>query len=173
VRHIRIAVLGAFFALCTLASATHAAQGIFGTWWNPKDTESNGYGLGFRSQVRVNPYISFDTRASFVKFKDDDLNVIPLEATVMMKLGMVYAGAGGGYYFFDSNKNVDLDNNWGWYALAGIDVPVWRVGLFGEAKWLELSTDGHFTSGAESGTTTNLKANGLGINIGVMFQPKI
>jgi hypothetical protein len=68
---------------------------------------------------------------------------------------------------------VDLDNNWGWYALAGIDVPVWRVGLFGEAKWLELSTDGHFTSGAESGTTTNLKANGLGINIGVMFQPKI
>jgi hypothetical protein len=51
------------------------------------------------------------------------------------------------------------------------------VGLFGEVKWLELSTDGHVTGGvvpaSGSSTATTLKANGLGFNIGVMFEPKI
>jgi hypothetical protein len=176
VKHIGIAVLGAFLALGTLAPATHAAQGIFGTMWDPKDTESHGYGFGFRSQVRVNPYISFDTRASWIKFKDDDFSVFPIEANLMLKLGMVYAGVGGGYYVFDNNNNVDLDNNFGWSALGGIDVPVGPVGLFGEVKWLDLSTDGK-VSGVEpasgSPASVHLKANGLGFNIGVMFQPKI
>jgi hypothetical protein len=171
-KQIGIVALAAIVALGMLAPTAHAAQGIYGTWWNPKDTDGDGYGFGFRSQVRVNPYISFDTRASWVKFKEDDLDVIPIEATVMLKLGMVYAGAGGGYYVFTSNNNVDLDNNFGWFALAGIDVPVGPVSLFGEVKWLDLSTDGHITGGAPP-AAVNLKANGLGFNLGVMFEPKI
>ncbi|HKW15305.1 MAG TPA: hypothetical protein VJS69_12530 [Candidatus Krumholzibacteria bacterium] len=176
-KHIGIAVFGALLALSTLAPAAHAVQGIYGTMWEPKDTDGKGYGFGFRSTLRVNPYISFDTRASWVKFKDDDLNVIPIEATAMLKLGMVYTGIGGGYYVFDSNNNVDLDNNFGWYALAGIDVPAGPVGVFAEVKWLELSTDGHITGGVApasgSSTSAHLEANGLGFNIGVMFAPKI
>jgi len=175
-KRIGLVALAAVIALGVLTTGAHAAQGIYGTWWSPTDTDGDGYGFGFRSQVRVNPYISFDTRASWVKFKDDDFDVIPIEATVMLKLGMVYAGAGGGYYIFDSNDNVDLDNNFGWYALAGIDVPVGPVGLFGEVKWLELSTDAHISGvvpASGSSTTSTLEANGLGFNIGVMFQPKI
>ena len=61
--------------------------------WGSQGYRRHTVRFGFRSQVRVNPYISFDTRASWVKFKDDDLNIIPIEATVMLKLGMVYAGA--------------------------------------------------------------------------------
>ena len=169
-KHIGIAVFGALLALGTLAPAAHAAQGIYGTWWNPEDTNGDGYGFGFRSQIRVNPYVSFDTRASWLKFKDDNFDVFPVEATAMLKLGMLYAGAGGGYYIFN---NANLQNNFGWYALGGIDVPVGPVGLFGEVRWLELSTDPDKPDPDAGNAGTRLKANGLNFNIGVMFEPKI
>jgi hypothetical protein len=169
-KHIGIVVLGALLALGALAPAARAAQGIYATMWDPKDTDGNGYGFGFRSTVRVNPYISFDTRVSWLKFKDDHFDVFPVEATAMLKLGMTYVGAGGGYYIFN---NANLQNNFGWYAVAGIDVPVGPVGLFGEVKWLELSTDPDKPNPDAGSAGTRLEANGLGFNIGVMFEPKI
>lgn len=169
-KHICTVAVIATLILGTLAPKASATQGIFGTWWHPQDTNGDGYGIGFRSQVRVSPFVSFDTRASWVHFSEEKFNVIPLEATAMVKLGMVYVGGGGGYYFFDSNDKVDLSNNFGWFAVAGIDVPAGPVGIFGEVKWLDLSTDAHVAG--EDPTT--LKADGLGFNLGVMFGvPKL
>lgn len=158
--------LAALLALATLgafSTGAHANQGIYATWWNLDEHNDDGFGFGFRSKVQVMPLFSFDTRISWVKFSDSDMNVFPIEATGMLKIGMLYAGAGVGYYFFDSN-NVDVDNNFGWYALGGIDISVASFGVFGEAKWTSLSTDV-----SNASVPTSLDADGLAFNLGVMF----
>ena len=171
---IRTAALVAALALGGLAPAAHANQGIFGTWWHPNDTKGDGWGFGFRSKTQIAPLVSFDTRISWVKFKDDDLNVFPIEATGMLRLGMIYAGIGVGYYFFDSNGATDLKNNFGWYGVGGIDIPAGPVGIFGEVKWMQLSTDVKNVDTSIPNAPTSLSADGIGVNLGVMLSlPKM
>lgn len=158
--------LAALLALATLgafSTGAHANQGIYAAWWNLDEANDDGFGFGFRSKIQVVPLFSFDTRVSYIKFSDSDMNVFPIEATGMLKLGMVYAGAGVGYYFFDSNK-VEVDNNFGWYAVGGIDISLGSFGVFGEVKWTSLSTDVSNVS-----VPTSLDADGIGFNLGVMF----
>jgi hypothetical protein len=179
-KRIGTAALAAVLALGTLSTAARANQGIYGIWWDAQDTSSNGLGFGFRSKVQVNTLVSFDTRVSWIKFSDDDVNVFPIEATGMLKLGMVYAGAGIGYYIFDVNDDQedplapgnstrinDVDNNFGWYAVAGIDIPAGPVGIFGEVKWMALSSDA-----SVGGKPATLDADGVGFHAGVMFGAK-
>jgi hypothetical protein len=166
VKRICLAALAALFALGAATTGAHANQGVFGTWWNAKDPGDHGLGFGFRSKVQVAPLFSFDTRVSWIKFKSDDISVYPIEATGMLKLGMIYLGAGGGYYVFDAKK-ADLDNNFGWYALGGIDISAGPVGVFGEAKWNSLST--HINGVTSSTAPTSLSADGVSFNLGVMF----
>jgi hypothetical protein len=163
--------LAALIALATLgafSTGAHANQGIYATWWNLDSNNDDGFGFGFRSKIQVMPLFSFDTRVSWIKFDESDMNVFPIEATGMLKIGMLYAGAGVGYYFFDSN-NFDVDNNFGWYALGGVDISVGSFGVFGEVKWTSLSTDVSNVS-----VPTSLDADGLAFNLGVMFGiPKL
>lgn len=178
-----IAMLFVLAAGAAVPTGARANQGIYGIWWDAKDTSDDGLGFGFRSKVQVAPLFAFDTRVSWIRFSDDHMNVIPIEATGMLKLGMVYAGAGVGYYVFDVSNNHeeplapvvpgtpesraqlnDVDNNFGWYAVAGIDIAAGPVGIFGEVKWMQLSADAR----TETGPIT-LDANGLGFNLGAMF----
>ena len=111
---------------------------------------------------------------TYIKF-NSDLSIIPIEATGILRLGMLYVGAGVGYYFFDASH---VDNNFGWYALGGIDIPAGPVGIFGEVKWTSLSTDVNSGSPLAPGlgvsSKTTLKVDGIGANIGVMFGvPKL
>jgi len=162
-KRILLAALIALASLSAFSSGAHANQGIFATWWKLDESNDDGFGFGFRSKIQVVPLFSFDTRVSWVKFGESDMSVYPIEATGMLKLGMVYAGAGVGYYFFDSN-DVDVDNNFGWYAVGGIDLSLGSFGVFGEAKWTSLSTDL-----SNVNVPTSLDADGIGFNLGVMF----
>lgn len=163
--------LVALIALCAVTTGARANQGIFATWWDAKDTSDNGLGIGFRSKVPVAPLFSFDTRVSWVKFSNDHLDLFPLEATGILKLGMLYAGVGAGYYIFDG---ANLKNNFGWYALGGIDVGVRSLGIFGEVKWISLSTDPDTPTPDAGNVGTSLDAGGISVNLGVMFGvPKL
>jgi hypothetical protein len=170
-------VLAAMVAVGTMAGGALANQGIYGIWWNLDESNDNGYGFGFRSKVPIAPLVSFDTRVSWIKFNDSDTSIIPIEATGMLKLGMMYAGVGVGYYFFDASGGVDIDNNFGWYLLGGIDISAGPVGIFGEFKWTSLSTDVTAPAVGAPGardTPTSLDADGIGLNVGVMFGvPKL
>ncbi len=167
-KRISLAALIAVAALGSFSTSAHANQGIYATWWNLDEHNDDGFGFGFRSKVQVMPLVSFDTRVSWVKFSDSDMNIFPIEATGMLKLGMVYAGVGVGYYFFDAN-NADVDNNFGWYLAAGIDISAGPVGVFGEAKWTSLSTDINNVNPNLGDAPTSLDADGIAFNVGVMF----
>ena len=151
--------VAALVALVVMTTGASANRGIFATWWDANDTHDHGLGLGIRSKGQISPLVSIDTRVSWIKFKDDDIDLFPLEATGMLRLGMLYAGAGMGYYIFNG---ANLKNSFGWYALGGIDIPAGRVGIFGEVKWNRLSTD-------VENVPKSVDAGGWAFNAGVMF----
>lgn len=164
-----VVALVALLALGSVTTGARANQGVYATWWNAHDTSDDGLGIGFRSKVPINALLAFDTRVGWVRFSDGDFNLIPMEATGLLKLGMVYAGVGGGYYIFNG---ADVKNNFGWYALGGIEVGVRSMGIFGEVKWISLSTD--FDSPPPGTGSPSLDAGGWSVNLGVMFDvPKL
>ena len=135
-------------ALFVLPSA-QAGFGVFGTWWDSKDYDAL-YGGGIRLGGEVFSGIGIEARASYLSsdlLENNDLtmNVIPLEGIVSWKLDVSesikpYIGAGIGYYLKD--VDVERDRFWneakdcvGYFALAGLDVELGSVTLFGEAKY--------------------------------------
>lgn len=166
-RRFCIIALAAMLSLGAIAPSAHAI-GVMASWWNIDDANDDGFGLGLRSKTQIVPMFAFDTRASWIKFSDADLQVFPIEATGLLKLGMLYAGIGAGYYIFDADQG-DLDNNFGWYLVGGIDIGVGSFGVFGEVKWTKLSTDIKDVDPDLGDVPTELDADGIGFNLGVMF----
>jgi hypothetical protein len=122
--------LGLIAATTTVIAPAARAIGVYGAYWNPADS---GYGAGLKFSSSFTPLIGMDARVSYIKFNDSDFNIVPVEATATVKLGTLYAGVGGGYYFFSGDSNIDDD--WGGYLLAGISILPGPLGLFGEFKW--------------------------------------
>jgi hypothetical protein len=163
-KRFRVSTLATLLVLATMAPSAHAI-GVMASWWNIDKTDDDGFGGGLRSKAQIVPLVSFDTRVSWINFSDSNTNVFPIEATGMLKLGMLYAGLGVGYYIFDA-EDVDVDNNFGWYLVGGIDIGAGPVGVFGEVKWTMLSAD---IEGVNPSLSTELDADGIGFNAGVMF----
>ena len=111
-----------------------------------------------------------------IKFSDPvDMNVFPIEATGILQLGMIYGGIGAGYYIFDADnievpsRSADLKNAFGWYLVGGIELSLSSFGVFGELKWTMLSPDIDGVDPSIDDVPTSLDADGLGLNVGVMF----
>jgi hypothetical protein len=153
------------FVVAAGAAFTPAhAIGIYGSYWNLDKSPDDGWGVGLRQDAPISPLFAVHTSASWVNFSDADVDLFPLEAAVVAKIALVYGGIGGGYYIFNTN-NVDLDNNWGWFVVAGAKLALGGLGVFGELRWNELSTD-------ISGTSQSVDLNGVGVNVGVMLGGK-
>jgi len=166
-KRICIAALVALVSLAAITPSAHAL-GVMASWWNLDEGDDDGFGFGLRSKTQIVPMVSIDTRVSWIKFSDADLNVFPIEATGMVQLGMLYAGLGAGYYIFDAD-NADVDNNFGWYLVGGIDISVSTFGVFGEVKWTQLSADISGVNPDLEDVPTSLDADGIAFNVGVMF----
>jgi hypothetical protein len=160
----------ALAAMLSLGAAVPSAHafGVMASWWNIDETNDDGFGAGIRSKTQIVPMVAIDTRVSWINFSDAETNVFPIEATGILKLGMLYAGLGVGYYIFDAD-GADLDNNFGWYLVGGIDVGIGKFGVFGEVKWTMLSTDIKGIDPNLDDVPTELDADGIGFNAGVMF----
>jgi hypothetical protein len=116
--------------------------------------------------------LTLDTRASFVRFNDDsaldnDVNVIPLEVGALLGLGVLYAEIGGGYYFIDAD--IETENAWGWFALAGVMLGKGTKGLFGEIMWRDLTSDFKDIDVDLTDLPDSFDASGIGVNVGVSF----
>jgi hypothetical protein len=144
------------------------AFGVMASWWNIDETNDDGFGGGLRSKTQIVPMIAFDTRISWIHFGDSSTDVFPIEATGLLKLGMLYAGIGAGYYIFNGGE-VELDNNFGWYLVGGIELSVSKFGVFGEVKWTSLSADIKDVDPSLGDVPTELDADGIGFNVGVMM----
>lgn len=135
----RLVLLLAILCVTTIVVAPAAhALGVFGAYWNPRKSDNNGYGGGLRFDSPISPMINVDARISYITFPDGDTNIIPIEATAAVKLGMTYAGVGYGYYFFGGKS--DIADDWGWYLLVGVDLLPGPVSVFGEFKWQNLES---------------------------------
>jgi hypothetical protein len=169
--------------LLTHVPAAHAF-GIMGSWWNIDKADEDGWGGGIRQEIPLLPWgwgdhdttadaeealirLSLDTRASYFRFSDSDLNVIPLEVGGMIGLGVLYAELGGGYYIMDADY--DVQNDWGWFALAGVMLGRGATGLFGEVKWTSLTADINNVDVDLGDVPNSLDADGVGINVGISF----
>jgi hypothetical protein len=177
-KRLLVAAVFAFIALMVVAPHAHAF-GIMGSWWNMKDQSEDGWGGGLRQEIPLIPFkghesedalvrLALDTRASYFRFKDAELNVIPLEIGGMVELGMIYAELGGGYYIFDAD-HVNVDNNGGWYVLGGVMLGRGAKGLFGEVKYTGLTADINDVKVDLGEVPKSIKADGVGINVGVSF----
>ncbi|MGD9613664.1 MAG: outer membrane beta-barrel protein [Kiritimatiellia bacterium] len=131
--------------------------GVFGSWWDSQDYGAL-YGGGVRLGFEVFSGLALEARVSYLVSEDRDeivdgrnvsteLELVPLEAAVTWTLDVSesikpYVGAGAGYYL----KNVDWKaddviaeaeetDSVGYFALAGANVVLGNVVLFGEAKY--------------------------------------
>lgn len=124
---------------------------------------------------------------------DVDFTCVPLElgAVLMLPLGdslTLYGGGGGGYYTYDCDmeislghrhyssweidERVDLDNDFGWYALGGLEVCLCpHLSLYAEVRYTSTETaishPGHylFPEGAN-----DFDMSGVGARAGLLFD---
>ncbi len=165
-------------------AALGAGLGVFGSYWDPKDADSE-IGFGARLSIPLGPDVSLDLRGRYFEFEESSnggkatLEVIPIEAALIFQLayqGPVYpyVGGGGGYYLFDlewegpeGRVNPNVDDEFGWFVLGGLQLPLAdNISLFGEAKymWLKIERIAGFE------TTGDNRLDGFGANVGLLLE---
>jgi hypothetical protein len=134
-------------AMACLGASTQDANavGVYGIWWMPDDSDDDGWGIGIKDRKNFTPLVAIDMRISYVGFSSAD--IIPIEATGLVKLGMLYGGVGVGYYIFTGDN--DLSSTIGWYLMAGIELLPGPVQVFGEVKWQSLQPDLDIPAGGD------------------------
>jgi uncharacterized spore protein YtfJ len=172
-----------FVGLALLVAATvvfggcaHGSGLEVGAFGSSIDSDDLGTGYGGGAKVELNPIdlISVDVRASWIRFSDVDIDMIPLEAAALLNFSslgeriVAYVGAGGGYYLFDCDAE-DLDDSIGFFPLVGMEVGFHRVCVLAEVRWLFLEAD----VDSAKDELRNLKdadIDGFGINLGLLFR---
>ena len=187
------AILGVLSILVLVPLAFAAGDGagglgVFGSWWDSQDYGAL-YGGGVRFGAEIFSGLALEARASYLVSEDRDdvvegrlvsteMELVPLEAAVTWTLDVSdalkpYVGAGAGYYL----KNVDwkaddvIDDaddkdSVGYFALAGLNVVLGNVVLFGEAKYNVVQNDDEWRwQGSDVERKNSL--DGFAANVGV------
>jgi hypothetical protein len=171
----------ALLAIALATSAAHSAQaqsqsggdlGLFASYLDTDDLKE-AYGAGAKLKLNVTHLFALDIRGSYLEFDDTEISVIPVEGLVLLQIPLgsamnAYGGVGVGYYFFDAD-NADLEDSVGYFPVAGFEVTVGSVKLFGEVRWLALSPDVDAAEDEIEGIVEgdSADADGIGVNIGL------
>lgn len=160
------------------ASAVDFGLGGFGSYYDAEDA-GDAWGGGVMLRLGIVDWFAVDARASYLDFSDSDFRMVPLEAAATLRLPLFenrlipYAGGGVGYYIYDvKSSTVDIDNGVGFFPLVGLEA---RFGsrnqwsLFGEARWLFLSSDID-EAGDELTSPRKDDIDGIAVNVGVMYR---
>jgi len=156
---------------CTTGSGIE--MGFFGA---THDSDDLGQGYGGGAKLEVNPIdlLSIDGRASWIRYDDVNIDMIPLEVAALVNLPLFwerfvpYAGVGTGYYMF-SGSGGDLDDEVGYFPLAGLEIGFHKLSILAEARYLFLETDVENGKGELAGQD-EAGLDGLGINVGLLFR---
>lgn len=146
--------------------------GGYGSYLKPADLDrGTGYGAVVRGQLIE--FLGYDVRAGYFSFKNPSVNMVPIEGTVIFRVPLpfsaLFVGGGAGYYTFSGERGFSLDNDWGYYPVAGAEVHLGPVLVFFEWKYLFLQPEisrggGGFAQGDK------LDFNGSGFTIGVTLR---
>jgi hypothetical protein len=157
------------------AEALGADLGFFGSYLDSDDLQE-AIGGGAKLKFNLAEFFALDVRGSYLEFDDTDITVIPVEALALLQLPLgdtlnLYGGVGVGYYFFDAD-NVDLEDSVGYFPVAGLEVALGEVKLFGEIRWLALSPDADAAGDEldEIFDSGEADADGIGINVGIALD---
>ena len=172
-----VAILAAI-SLTTL-SAGAAGVGFFGAYWDT-DEAGDGFGGGGKLLLDLGGVVDIEFRGGYFQDLstdgvDIDLEVIPIEAGVTVNiLGSeapykIYVGGGVGYYMLDTDAG-DLDDEAGWYGLAGIQVPLGEsVSVFAEGVWRQIEGTAEGDDIDELVEDVDIALDGLGGNVGIIL----
>jgi opacity protein-like surface antigen len=146
------------------SSGSGTELGIYGTQLEGGDL-GEGYGAGVKLEYNPIDLVSIDARASYVELGKAD--VVPLEVAGLLNLPLFwerftpYGGVGVGYYVLDG-KNINLDNDWGYFPLLGLEVGFHKLSLMCEARYITMETK------SDGGGDVDME--GLGVNLGAIIR---
>ena len=157
------------------AEAINMDLGVFGSYLDSSDIDDDAMGFGGKLKLELVEFFAVDLRGSYLEYDKSGISLIPAEAAALLQLPLgplkLYGGAGLGYYFFDAD-NADLDDNFGFFPLAGLEIALGDLKLFGEVRWLVLSTDVDSAGDEFEGIVEGDEADvdGVGVNIGLAID---
>jgi hypothetical protein len=158
-----------------MAEALGSDIGLFGAYLDSDDFQE-AYGAGGKVKISVAEFLALDARGSYLEFSDTDVTMIPVELLVLLQIPVgdalrLYGGAGAGYYFMDADR-VELDDNVGYFPVAGAELGNKVVKFFGEVRWLALTSDVDEAENELEGIADgdSASADGLGINVGLVID---
>jgi hypothetical protein len=163
-----------------LAQPVAADFAVFGAY---QDTEDADEAMGVGGNLRFGwfelrgTYFSDVTADTEPESRDFEVKMVPLEAGVALRFGEAdrfhpYVGAGAGYYLLDTSEG-DIDDEVGFYAVAGTDVDFSEsFGLNVEAIYrsMEGTIRGDLDDDPELIEEGELELGGLGLNAGLVFR---
>ncbi|MCL4178550.1 MAG: outer membrane beta-barrel protein [Verrucomicrobia bacterium] len=173
-----LVILGILFSGTFRASALDFSVGGFGSYFDA-DEGGDAYGGGALVRMGIFNWLAVDGRASYLELSDSDFSVVPLEAAATFRLPLLkqtlvpYGGVGVGYYLYDEDNDfVEVDDGVGFFPVLGLEFRFgkekqWAV--FGEARWLFLSTDIE-SAGDEVLEFDDDDIDGLGVNLGLIYR---
>ncbi len=175
-------VVGALAVVVGLGTAGHVKAeaismdiGVFGSYLDSSDLDDEAFGAGGKLKLELAEFFAIDVRGSYLEYDNTGISVVPVEAAALLQIPLgalnLYGGVGAGYYFFDADR-AELDDNFGFFPLAGLEVALGDIKLFGEVRWLMLSTDvdsaGDELEGIVDGDEADV--DGIGVNIGLAID---
>jgi Outer membrane protein beta-barrel domain len=140
VRKTSLILIVAALSAAVASPAFAGGFSIFGSYWNTKDADAVGGG-GVRVGVPLGTVVDLDLRGTYYqKLKADPLDrlgdanspfqrgiqALPLDVGLRFNLAHYevvnpYVGGGATYYLLDSDSG-NVDDEVGWYALAGLNL---------------------------------------------------
>jgi opacity protein-like surface antigen len=172
-----------FLTLLLAALASPAAATDFALFGAYQDTEDADEALGAGGKLRFGwlelrgTYFSDVTADIDPESRDFEVKMVPLEAGVAFRLGEAerfhpYLGGGAGYYLLDTTRG-DIDDEVGYYAVAGTDIDFSdSLGLNVEAIYrsMEGTIRGDLDDDPEFIEEGELELGGLGLNAGLVWH---
>ena len=147
--------------------------GVYGSSLDSDDL-GDGRGGGVKLEANLVDVVSLDARASWLQFTDTDIDMFPLEAAALLNFPLFwehvvpYVGVGAGYYLFDGD-GADLDDEVGYFPLAGLEIGLHSLSLMAEARWLFLEADVESAKN-ELQNLSEADVDGFGVNIGALIR---
>ena len=156
--------------------------GVFGSYMNGEDVDS-GFGGGVKFKGDIAEFIALEARASCLTefsdyLEDDDLFFIPIEGDVLLNFPLgdspitIYGGGGAGYAIIPEADDIDYDDSFCYFGLAGIELGLGEsAALFVEAQYRVLEVDGAETDDdVEIEFEEEIEFTGISVNAGLIFK---
>jgi hypothetical protein len=174
-------VLAALVLALASSPSWAGSFGVYGAGWDTKDADQ-AMGAGVKARFGWldlhATYFADVTADTDPEHLDFEISSLPLEVGFAIPLGpqegpfSPYVGAGGGYYKLDTDHG-DVDDETGWYGLAGADFgdavgPRFNLEVMYRRMEATVTDEGDLND-PDLSPKVNFDLSGLAVNAGVSW----